>query len=250
VRYGLRRADDPAIVDSLKVVDRLLKTDTPGGPVWHRYNDDGYGEHEDGSAFDGTGRGRGWPLLTGERGHYALTAGEDVLPYIEAMLAMGSPLGLIPEQVWDSAPIPELGLAPGRPSGSAMPLVWAHSEFIKLCYGHVSGYPVDRPAAAWKRYGGVRPTIDYDIWGPSYRPRRLRAGHALTIALKAPSSVHWGVNGWKNPRDIDTRDVGIGVHVADLPVTGLAAGDSIQFTFRWRATGQWEGENHEVLITE
>jgi len=250
VRYGLRRADDPAIVDSLKVVDRLLKTDTPGGPVWHRYNDDGYGEHEDGSAFDGTGRGRGWPLLTGERGHYALTAGEDVLPYIEAMLAMGSPLGLIPEQVWDSAPIPELGLAPGRPSGSAMPLVWAHSEFIKLCYGHVLGYPVDRPAAAWRRYGGVRPTIDYDIWGPAYRPRRLRSGNALTIALKAPSSVHWGVNGWKNPRDLDTRDVGIGVHVADLPVTGLTAGDSVQFTFRWRTTGQWEGENYEVLITE
>jgi glucoamylase len=250
VRYGLRRADDPAILDSVMVVDRLLKTDTPSGPVWHRYNDDGYGEHEDGSAFDGTGRGRGWPLLTGERGHYALTAGEDVLPYIEAMLAMGSPLGLIPEQVWDSAAMPELGLAPGRPSGSAMPLVWAHSEFIKLCYGHVLGYPVDRPAAAWKRYGGMRPTIDYDIWGPAYRPRRLRAGHALTIALKAPASVHWGVNGWKDAQNIDTRDVGIGVQVADLPVTRLAVGDSVQFTFRWRASGQWEGENYEVLITE
>ena len=72
VRYGLRRADDPAIIDTLKVVDRLLKVDTPNGPVWRRYDNDGYGEHEDGSAFDGAGRGRGWPLLTGERGHYAL----------------------------------------------------------------------------------------------------------------------------------------------------------------------------------
>ncbi len=68
VRYGLRRAEDPHIIDSLRVVDQLLKTDTPNGPVWHRYNGDGYGEHEDGSAFDGTGYGRGWPLLTGERG--------------------------------------------------------------------------------------------------------------------------------------------------------------------------------------
>ena len=58
--------DDPNIVDSLKIIDGLLKTDTPGGPVWHRYNDDGYGEHDDGSGFDGDGRGRGWPLLTGE----------------------------------------------------------------------------------------------------------------------------------------------------------------------------------------
>jgi glucoamylase len=250
VRYGMRRADDPAIIDSLKVVDSLLKTDTPGGPVWHRYNDDGYGEHEDGSSFDGTGRGRGWPLLTGERGHYALVAGETVLPYIEAMMAMGSPLGLIPEQVWDSEPIPAHGLVLGKPSGSAMPLVWAHSEFIKLCYGHVLGYPVDRPAATWKRYGGVRPKIDYEFWGPGYRPRRIRAGTALSIALTAPARVHWGIDGWKEVRDVETRDIGLGLHLADVPVTGLAAGTTIQFTFRWRDTALWAGQDHEVLVTE
>ena len=90
-------------------------------------------------AFDGEGRGRGWPLLTGERGHYAVAAGEDALPYIEAMMAMSSPLGLIPEQVWDSAPIAQYDLKPGKPSGSAMPLVWAHAEFIKLCYSRKLG---------------------------------------------------------------------------------------------------------------
>ncbi|MBU2834054.1 hypothetical protein HF918_13700, partial [Acidithiobacillus ferriphilus] len=65
VRYGLRSADDPHIVASVKVMDGVLKTDTPSGPVWHRYNGDGYGEHADGSPFDGTGIGRGWPLLVG-----------------------------------------------------------------------------------------------------------------------------------------------------------------------------------------
>ena len=30
VRYGIRRADDPLIIDSLKVVDAVLKTDLPG----------------------------------------------------------------------------------------------------------------------------------------------------------------------------------------------------------------------------
>jgi glucoamylase len=249
VRYGLRRADDPAIVATVKVVDGLLKTETPNGAVWHRYNDDGYGEHDDGAAFDGAGRGRGWPLLTGERGHYALVAGDDVLPYLEAMLAMGSPLGLIPEQVWDAAPIAVLGLAPGQPSGSAMPLVWAHSEFIKLCYGHVLGYPVDRPAATWARYGGVRPTLDYEIWGPGFRPRVLPSGHALTIAVTAPATVHWGIDGWKNVADVATTDTGLGVHVADLPVTGLRPGQTIQFTWRWRDTGAWEGEDHAMTVT-
>lgn len=248
VRFGLRRADDPAIVDTIKVVDRLLKVETPSGLVWRRYNDDGYGEHEDGSAFDGTGRGRGWPLLTGERGHYALCAGEDVLPYLEAMMAMGSPLGLIPEQVWDADPIPEHGLKPGRPSGSAMPLVWAHAEFIKLCFSRTLKRPVDRPAATWARYGAVRPEIDHVVWGPNARPLRLRAGQALSIALLAPALVHWGVNGWEEVAEVNTHDIGLNVHVVELPVSGLKGGESIQFTFRWQANDSWEGRNYEVLV--
>ena len=248
VRCGLRGPDDPAVLDSLKVVDQVLKVETPNGPVWRRYNDDGYGEHDDGSAFDGVGRGRGWPLLTGERGHYAVTAGEDALPYLRAMIAMGSPLGLIPEQVWDSDPIPGRGLFPGKPSGSAMPLVWAHSEFIKLCHSRDLGHFVDRPAATWARYRGVRPKLGAEIWGPSYRPRRIRAGQGLSIALTAPASIHWGVNGWQDVQDIDTRDTGLGVHVADLPIGPLKAGDNVQFTFCWRTNGAWEGQDHEVLV--
>ena len=75
VRFGLRAADDPRIVNSVKLIDAFLKTETPHGPGWHRYTDDGYGEHADGTPFDGTGIGRVWPLLTGERAHYELAAG-------------------------------------------------------------------------------------------------------------------------------------------------------------------------------
>ena len=80
-----------AIRDSIAVVDALLKADTPNGPVWHRYNGDGYGEHDDGVAFDGSGRGRAWPLLTGERGHYELVAGRDPRLYLKTMAAMTGP---------------------------------------------------------------------------------------------------------------------------------------------------------------
>lgn len=249
VRYGLRRADDPCILDSLKAVDHLLKTDTPGGPVWHRYNGDGYGEHDDGSAFDGSGRGRGWPLLTGERGHYALVAGEDTMPYLAAMAAMAGTAGLIPEQVWDSAAIPERNLELGRPSGAAMPLVWAHSEFIKLCYSRTLGYPVDRPLGTWNRYQGKRPEIFHVIWGPRYRPRHLKQGNQFTIALRAHALVHWGVNGWQSARDNGATDTGLGVWVTELPVAELTAGETIQFTFYWRDSATWEGQDYEVLIT-
>jgi glucoamylase len=248
VRCGLRDAGDPVMLDTVKVSDGLLKVETPSGPTWHRYVDDGYGEHSDGSAYDGTGHGRGWPLLTGERGHYALCAGEDIMPFIEAMMAMSSPLGLIPEQVWDSEPIARYDLKPGKPSGSAMPLVWAHGEFIKLCHSRTLGRPVDRPEATWARYRGVPPRIDYTIWGPNMRPRRMLAGHTLTIALKAPARVHWGVNGWNDVQDVETRDTGLGLYVADLPVAALAAGETLQFTFFWTHTQQWEGQDHEVVV--
>ncbi len=248
VRYGLRQPDDPFVLGSLKAVDQLLKTDTPSGPVWHRYNGDGYGEHDDGSAFDGTGRGRGWPLLVGERGHYALVAGEDPLPYINTMMAMASPLGLLPEQVWDWNPIPEYKLQPGRPSGSAMPLVWAHSEFIKLCYSRARGYPVDRPLATWTRYQGKRPEITEAIWGPHHRPRQISAGDRFSVVLRAPARVRWGRNGWNDIRESVTCDTGLGVHRVDLPLAGLDAGDTVQFTFHWPDRNCWEGQDYEVRI--
>ena len=44
VRYGIRKPGDPLIEDSLRVVDAVLKVDTPFGPCWRRYNHDGYGQ--------------------------------------------------------------------------------------------------------------------------------------------------------------------------------------------------------------
>src|SRR3984885_30588 len=117
VRFGLRSPDDALIRDTVTVADALLKVDTPNGPSWHRYNGDGYGEHADGRPFDGSGRGRAWPLLTGERGHYELVAGNDPSPYLKAMAAMTGPGGMMPEQVWDTAALPERRVFPRPPTG-------------------------------------------------------------------------------------------------------------------------------------
>ena len=246
-RYGLRRADDPHIRDSVKVMDALLKTDTPSGPVWHRYNGDGYGEHPDGSPFDGSGRGRAWPLLVGERGHFALLAGDDALPYMEAMTRMTGHGGLLPEQVWDSAAIPERDLFPGRPSGSAIPLVWAHGEFVKLCHSWQRGYPVDRPQVTWKRYQGKAPQISYTLWRFRLRSRQMPAGNELRFLLSAPFTVHWGVDGWQDPTDTLSEDWDLG-HVAILPTQTMAAGTTLHFTFYWRDTGQWQGEDFSITL--
>jgi GH15 family glucan-1,4-alpha-glucosidase len=109
VRFGLRAPDDPRIVNTIRAIDALLKVETPHGPVWRRYNGDRYGEHEDGSAFDGTGIGRCWPLLTGERAHYEVAAGrlEEASNLLRTFEGVAGQSGLIPEQVWDIPDVPE-----------------------------------------------------------------------------------------------------------------------------------------------
>ncbi len=93
VRYGIRSPDDPLVVASLRVVDAVLKVETPFGPCWHRYNHDGYGQRDDGGPYQGWGTGRAWPLLTGERGHYELAAGRDPAVFIRTMERFASSTG-------------------------------------------------------------------------------------------------------------------------------------------------------------
>ena len=81
VRLGIRKPCTPLMEQSLKVIDAVLKVDTPYGPCWRRYNHDGYGQRDDGSSFDGWGVGRPWPLLTLERATYEFAAGRDVKSY-------------------------------------------------------------------------------------------------------------------------------------------------------------------------
>ena len=208
VRFGLRAADDPRIRDTAKVIDALLKVETPSGTAWHRYNDDGYGEHEDGSPFDGTGIGRGWPLLTGERAHYELAAGrvENAKRLLTALESFANEGGLIPEQVWDAPDIPERELHFGRPSGSAMPLVWAHAEYLKLRRSLRDGRLFDLPPQTVQRYLTEKTVSPRMVWRFNHKIRSMPAGKILRIELMAPAVIHWTADDWKTcPGHKDTR---------------------------------------------
>ena len=248
VRFGLRAPDDPLVRDSLVVIDRLLKVETPVGPVWRRYNYDGYGEHDDGKPFDDRGRGRPWPLLTGERGHYEVAAGRDPLPFLDAIAAMTSPGGMIPEQVWDDRPIASRRLAFGRPTGAAMPLAWAHAEFVKLMISRVLGHPVDRPWATWLRYRGRKGSASLAFWFPHAPITSIPPGVRLAIGLPRPALIHWGVDGWNDIMDQLTEDSGLGFFVSVLNTTNLQPGRSVEFTFRWQASEEWLGRDVRLVV--
>src|SRR6185312_2377197 len=126
VRFGLRRPDDPRILNTIKVIDGELKHDLPAGPCWRRFTKDAYGEDDAGHPFVHSGCGRCWPLLTGERAHYEIAAGnlKTAVTLFRTMEGL-SHQGLLPEQVWDGDDLPQQNLYRGRYTGSAMPLTWA-----------------------------------------------------------------------------------------------------------------------------
>ncbi len=245
-RFGLRDANDQRMRDSLKVIDAVLRVDTPCGPSYHRYNGDGYGEYDDGRPFDGHGVGRSWPLLSGERGHMALLQGEDPLPYLEAMACMTGPCGLIPEQVWDGDPIPEHGLVPGKPTGSAMPLVWAHAEFLKLLVAREKGQPLERLELVQQRYRGKVPRAATWFWRSDV-PFEAPAGRSLVIEDGEAFTLHFGFDGWQEIQDRPSEWLGFGMCGVRFSWKELVGHHAIDFT-RLYAAGRWEGQDHQVAI--
>ncbi|MGE5232433.1 MAG: glycoside hydrolase family 15 protein, partial [Deltaproteobacteria bacterium] len=250
VRFGLRAADDPRMKDTLRVIDAVLRVELPAGPSWRRYNGDGYGEHPDGSPFDGTGQGRAWPLLTGERAHHALALGQpaEAERLLDTMARLAGEGGLLPEQSWDAPDIPERELFFGRPAGSAMPLVWAHAEYLKLARSLADGRVFDMPPQTLERYvkGDTRSRLVQ--WRFNQKIRELPAGRILRVETLAPAVVHWSADGWRTVRDTATRDSGLGVYTADLPTDALGSGAEIRFTFYWPDAGRWEGVDFSVKI--
>ncbi len=250
VRFGLRAADDPRIVNTVTVIDAHLRADLPQGPVWYRYTDDGYGEHANGDPFDGTGQGRPWPLLTGERAHYELAAGrpQSALDLLGTFAASAGTGGLLPEQVWDGADMPERELRRGGPSGSAMPLVWAHAEYIKLLRSLRDGKVFDMPPQGPERYIRNRTTAPFRSWRFNNKIRTIPEGKLLRIELLAAASVRWSADGWATANDGATNSNAFGIHVVEIPTSGLAEGASVEFTFLWVETARWEGMNFAIII--
>jgi glucoamylase len=191
VRLGIKPADDPLILKSLRVIDEQIKVKTPNGESFYRYSHDGYGEMDDGRKWnwDGkyTGKGRLWALLAGERGQYEIAecrmrnaeSKAETRPVgrvprsnrpdcltsartrLDAMLGFANDGLMIPEQVWDKPEspknrdrefVPELKFGEG--TGSATPLAWSMAQFIRLAIYLKASKNLDTPDVVYERYVG------------------------------------------------------------------------------------------------
>ncbi|MBN3992054.1 MAG: glucan 1,4-alpha-glucosidase [Nostoc sp. NMS2] len=248
VRYGIRKPDDPIIVDSVKVIDAVLKVDTPVGPCWHRYNHDGYGQQEDGSPYTSYGKGRAWPLLTGERGHYELAVGGDVKTYIKAMEGFASNTCLLPEQVWNEADRAESHMYLGKPTGSAMPLMWAHAEYIKLLRSNHDNQVFDFIPEVANRYLGERQECkSLEMWKFNRQVDKVKKGYTLRIHALASFQLYWSQDNWQTAKDTPSTSTKLGVSFVDISVSNNQQ-QPISFTFFWIESSKWEQHNYTVLV--
>ncbi len=252
VRQGVFPANSPYITLSLPVIDASIKQTINGNSYWYRYNHDGYGEHADGSNYNGTGIGRLWPILSGERGMYTIAAGGSADAALTAMTAAENGSGMIPEQVWDtSAPS---GYTPGTPTKSMNPLNWAMGEFITLLVSASTNSIADVPSIVYNRYvtNAYQPHAGYVV---DYNSNQLSAGMALTIYYNGSLSsgshvlIHWGENNWQNiPPDQAMVKRADGFWQTTISIPSNAT--QINFAFN-NGAGTWDnngGKNWNVTI--
>ena len=143
VRLGVLAPQDAEVTATLPEIDLAIRTQTPKGFSWYRYPGDIYGEESPTNSV--LKKGRPWPLLTGERGVYALAAGDraTAASLLHTLEAFANDGGMLSEQVWEET---------GEGTGSATPLVWAHAEYLVLWRSWHDGVVNDTPRVVSERY--------------------------------------------------------------------------------------------------
>lgn len=213
VRLGIKAAGATYITSTLSVVDSQLKVTTPEGPIWHRYNFDGYGETSSGADYTGSGVGNPWPVLSGERGEYDVAAGNlsGAQSLLATMAGAAGPGYQIPEQVWGGA-TGTGGFTFGQPDNSSTPLMWAMAQYVRLAIDISAGKDVDTPAVVTQCVqqgscpvsGSVKETVNVTVpvnTDASGDPVYL-AGNLSALGL---GQSDWAANGIPMTRVSPTR---------------------------------------------
>lgn len=152
---------------------------------------------------------------------------------------------MLPEQVWWSDPSADGTFTLGTPTGSAMPLCWAHAEYIALVRSRADGVPFDRVEPAYERYVVRKNACTCEMWTRAHQLRRIAPGRTLRIISSGPALIHWRTDEGDS-RTVSARATALGPHFTDLETTGLAAESQIEFALL--SGGEADGSIHRVTI--
>ena len=164
------------------------------------------------------------------------------------MEKMTSPGGLIPEQIWDSDDIPKRGLFNGKPSGSAMPLVWAHGEYIKLCHSIMDGKISDQLDFVYNRYVGSKVEAHINYWNLRDQIRRVKKGDVIRIVLGEAAKIHFTFDQWGSAKDVEASQFDANLFLSDFETESEKNSSSFIFTIFWEKDKKWQGENFTIVL--
>jgi glucoamylase len=130
-----------------------------------------------------------------------------------------------------------------------MPLVWAHSEYLKLLRSSHDGQVFDRIPVVEERYARRNhPPSHIEVFKVKRRQiREIAAGKTLRITSASRFQVTWTPDNWRTTNVLDSTQVGYAGSYADLP-TGPEQTGALSFTLFWLGENRWEGRNFEVLL--
>jgi glucoamylase len=170
---------------------------------------------------------------------------------MERFSSMG---GMMPEQIWDFEDIPSESLFLGRSAGSAQPLVWAHSEYLKLLRSAADGRVFDRISVVEERYaveGDKRAFTNHTEIFQIARPlSTILAGHTLRIVNAQRFELVYTFDEWITTLSLCSTPVGYAGWFVDIPTSGEEI-DKVILTIKWPRPDEqdrWLGRNIEVFI--
>ncbi len=156
--------------------------------------------------------------------------------------------------MWDEPDLPERRLRMGQPAGSAVPLVWAHAEYLKLMRSVTDGKVFDRIDPVYDRYcdpeGRKRRRRDLEIYSFNRPIQRIDAGNTLRILDENRFEVVWTCDGWQTVETTPSRGLGSAGFSADIkPPDGCR---EVEWTLHWTEPDTvpeaWLGYNVKVKV--
>ena len=176
--------------------------------------------------------------------------GNDVSGLVAAMERFASPTGLLPEQVWDEKDRPKLHMYLGKPTGAAMPLMWAHAEYVKLLRSVRDGQVFDRiPAVAQRYLVDRRVCKPLEIWKHNRQPGHIRRGFALRVQAAGAFQLLYSADDWASQKLADSSPTSLGVGFVDVALQATQE-SPVRFTFYWPGEDRWEGREYEIAVRD
>jgi glucoamylase len=138
----------------------------------------------------------------------------------------------------------------GKSAGSAQPLVWAHSEYIKLLRSAADGCVFDRIQVVYERYAKSEARHErkpVEIFQLQRTVADIPAGHILRVLDGKRFRVVWTVDGWASTHVAEAVAVGYPGFYVDIP-TAEDKSSVIEFSIFWPEENRWLDHNKTVRV--